>query len=106
VLGVLRDDDGWPYCAQLGVRTRAGDGWIRLGQPFFVLGCPRKYVLDWRCVRMCDNGELSLHVDGVSKCVAFTALPRGEPLFPAVEAGTLKSRRIRADFDASLPATQ
>ena len=50
-----------------------------------------------------DRGELSLYVDGKLKEVAFTGLQDKGPLYPAVEAGTLKKRTIRANFEAPLP---
>ena len=50
-----------------------------------------------------DKGELSLYIDGICKGVAFTGLEGRGPLIPAVEAGTQRARRIRADFAAPLP---
>ena len=50
-----------------------------------------------------DAGTLSLFIDGVKKKHTHVNVRGVGPLYAAAEAGTLKRRTIRANFEAEWP---
>ena len=87
---------GWGFHLDSFLKVHGGD---KLGSSS---GSPSKDKTYGLLLDM-DAGELSLFINGQSQGVAFTGLEGKGPLFPAVEAGTLESMRIRADFSVVPP---